>query len=174
LLVFKALPFDVFKLDLTDNFSKLEANRASNLSDVPFNELEFIHKSDFELVIELSEFERVAHTFEDNELLVSPLLVESVCNQFAYKFGVEVGRRELKLVEFISDLSCEVNFFGSLHCLEFASPFGLACNVVLDQLVGRDINHVVLDCQVGTSVVNTKSLFVVHQHDSGSKLSFKS
>jgi len=53
----------------------------------------------------------------------------------------------------------------SLCSQEFLAPVGVTLDVLLDDLVSRDIDHVVLDGQVGTSSVNTKSLLMINKDD---------
>jgi hypothetical protein len=46
----------------------------------------------------------------------------------------------------------------------FASR-GRTFNLVFDQLVGRQVEHVILDCKVRTWCVNANSAVVIHEDD---------
>lgn len=45
------------------------------------------------------------------------------------------------------------------------APFGHLLNVMLDDLIGRDVDHVVLNCQIGASCVDIQTLLVVDKDD---------
>jgi hypothetical protein len=69
----------------------------------------------------------------------------------------------LGLIELVSDLGGQEDLPFSLGGEELLAPFGVALDVLLDDLIGRDVDHVVLDREIGTSCVDTKSLLVIHK-----------
>lgn len=74
--------------------------------------------------------------------------------------------RELMLVELISDLGLQLDFLVLLASLQLLAPFGTVGDVIFDQLVCRNVNHIVLQGQVTASSINSESLLVVDDHNS--------
>lgn len=78
---------------------------------------------------------------------------------------VEMNWRVLSFVELISNLRGKDDFFISPGALKFSAPLGFSLDVLLDDLVNRDVEHVVLDSKVGASGVNTESFLVIDQNN---------
>jgi len=77
-----------------------------------------------------------------------------------------VGRRVLKLLEFILGLSKEHNVLGLLGGQEFAAISCVILDMLLDQLIDRDVYHAVLDGEVGTRSIDAEALLVVNNDHS--------
>jgi len=107
-------------------------------------------------------------------LLGSLLLVDGGLDELDDELCVEVHGRILELVELVSDLGCQINLLGPLHSKQLMTPLCLLGDVLFDKLVGRNVDHVPLDGQVGTGSVNTESLFVVDEQNSRSELTLES
>lgn len=71
----------------------------------------------------------------------------------------------LSFIKFISYLCGENDIFFSLGGLKFCAPLGLTLDMLLDDLIDRNVEHVVLDSEVSASGVNTKSLLMVDQNN---------
>ena len=81
--------------------------------------------------------------------------------------GIEVSGRVLLLTELVLSLCLDEHgsgFLGGNECLSEAS---VLLDVLFDQLIHRDVQHVVLDAEVGAGGVDRESLLVVDEDDSG-------
>jgi len=66
-----------------------------------------------------------------------------------------MDRGELSFVEFVSDLSCQRHLPLPFGCEQFLSPIGISLDVLLDDLVSRDVDHIILDGKIGASGIDT-------------------
>jgi len=99
-----------------------------------------------------------------------PVLLDSGLDQSHQHTLLVMHWRVLLLVKFIPHLGCDGDLLGPLGGEELASPRGLFGEVVLDELVHRNVNHVVLNSQVGAGGVHSQSLLVVEYYDLGLKV----
>ena len=80
---------------------------------------------------------------------------------------VEMNRREVILTLVflrIRDLNDVFGLFGGLESL---AELGLVFNVLLDNLIGLNVEHVVLNSQVSQRDINKQALLMVDQKNSG-------
>lgn len=83
-----------------------------------------------------------------------------------YCVGFEVSCRKLLLSEFIFCLCLDKH---SSRLLGGKKCFSKACvilDVLLYQLIHRDIEHIILDAKIGTGRVDRESLLMIHQNHS--------
>lgn len=76
-----------------------------------------------------------------------------------------MDRAELSLIELILNHNGNVNGFALLARQELFTPSCVVHNVFTNDLVGRNVNHVVFDGQVGARGINREFLFMIHEDD---------
>jgi hypothetical protein len=80
--------------------------------------------------------------------------------------GFKVSCRKLLLSELVLSLSLDKHcsrFLGGKKCLSKAC---VLLNVLLNQLIHRDIQHIVFNAEIGAGSVNRESLLMVNQDNS--------
>lgn len=107
----------------------------------------------------------VAESLKEDKPLACSLGGNSFLQELHHVGDLEVNRAELSLVELISHLERSVDGFAFFACDELFTPGSLVHNVLTDNLVSRDEDHVVFDSQVGARGVNGKLLLMVNKDD---------
>jgi len=111
------------------------------------------------------KFTGVAKSLEDDMSLISSFLHDCGSDKIHDNFLIVEGWGVLGFVELISNLGSQSHILLSFSSLEHLSPIGVILNMLLNNLVYGDIDHVELDCQVCTCGVNTQSLLVIKKND---------
>lgn len=76
-----------------------------------------------------------------------------------------MNRRKLGFIELISNLCRNHNGLFSPASKKLLAPVCFVHDVLFDQLVGRNVDHVVLDCEVAACSVGTQSFLMVDDQD---------
>lgn len=161
LLLIKLFVLEVFLINEFVLKVELKTDDSLNITDILFDVEKLIHALDLKFVLVIAQLRVVAESLEDHILLVGSLGRDSVLEELHDHALIEVHRRVLGLVELVSDLSGQNDLLLSLGGVQLGSPLGLSLDVLLDDLVDRDVQHVVLNGQVGAGSVDTQSLLVV-------------
>ena len=149
-----------------------QINAASNRSDVAHDAEEFVHKAHLEAVSFIGKLAIVQQTFDENETLIGAVLRNLLLDELHDQVLVVVYGRVLTLfirVNVLHDWS-KLHALGALRLGKGTAKRGLRENLLSDQLVGRQVEQVVLDGQIGAGGVNVDAFLVDYKHNFGAEL----
>lgn len=148
-----------------------ERDDTGNGADSHVDGEELVHGASLEAVILLLHLVVVAETLEEDESLLAALFVNGGIDEVDDGGEREVDGRVFGFIEFVLDALSNENgarkVLGLAGSLKFLAPLGGFLDVILDQLVDRNVEHVVLGSKVGALSINSKSLLVVNDQDLG-------
>lgn len=105
----------------------------------------------------------VTKSFENDIFLISSFFSDGAPEHLHDKLLIEESWTILSLIKLISHLCGQIDVPNSPGWFEQLAPLAVVLDMLLNNLVSRDVDHVEFDCQVGTSRVDTQTLFVVQQ-----------
>ena len=145
----------------------LKTDDANHLADATFDGKELVHEPQLEAVLVRIELGRVAETLKHDETLVSAVGGNLLLKQLHYEAHVEKSGRVTVLFKWINKLSSstEVHLLHAPRLLESDTELRLSQDLTSDELVHRQVKHIVFDGEVGASSVDINTLFVIHKDD---------
>lgn len=145
---------------------ELQADDTTDLTDVLLNHEELVHKTELKLVLEVIELVRVADTLKKDVVLVGALLSDGLTDQVHHEVKVEVHSGVQFLLKVVLDLAATegnlVEGLGLAGSQESLALRSLVLDVLSDQLVHGQVEHVVSDGKAAARSVDAESLLVVH------------
>mmetsp|Transcript_44530 Transcript_44530/g.60389 ORF Transcript_44530/g.60389 Transcript_44530/m.60389 type:complete len:317 (-) Transcript_44530:355-1305(-) len=140
-----------------------KADHRDDFTNSVLNTEHLVHVSKLKAFVFVLQFAVVAKTFKKNVLLVGSLLTNGLLDELHNKEQVIVDGGVLGFTKLILHIAVKVELFNLLGGQKFSTHISVIFNVLFNKLVNRQVDHVVLDGEVGASSVHRQFLFVINQ-----------
>jgi len=140
-----------------------EADHGDDLTNGVLNAEHLVHVTELKSLVLVQQLAVVAETFKEDVLLISSLLTNGLLNKFHNEGQVIVDGGVLGLTKLILYIDVKFELFYLLGGQELSAHVSIFLDVLSNELVHRQVDHVVLDGKVGASCVHWKFLLVIYQ-----------